>query len=84
MPSIETCVLVERSIELLMEVRIELQNRPEISWPYQLDDAIALLQRAKHSVPPDHQLQKEALRMIGAGLAAFPAIERLINLLHKD
>ena len=84
MPSTETCVLVERSIELLIEVRIELQNRPEISWPYQLDDAIALLQRAKHSIPPDHQLQKEALRMIGAGLAALPAIERLISLLHKD
>lgn len=84
MPSSEPCVLVERSIELLIEVRIELQNRPEISWPYQLDDAIELLQRARQSTPPDHQLQKEVLRMIGAGLTAFPVIERLISLLRKD
>ena len=84
MPSTGSCPLVERSIELLMEVRIEFQSRSEISWPPQLDDAIALLQRAKCSTPPDHHLLTEALKMLAAGLAAFPAIVRLVRSLSKD
>ena len=78
------CDLVERSIALLLEVRVELQSRPEISWPSQLDDAIELLQKAKHSAPPDQHLLKEALKLIGAALAAFPAIARLIRSLSED
>ena len=84
MPSTKSCPLVERSIELLMEARTELQSRSKISWPPQLDDAIALLQRARCSTPPDHHLLTEALKVLGAGLAAFPVIVRLIDSLRKD
>jgi hypothetical protein len=84
MPSTRSCPLVERSLELLIEARIELQSRSEISLLPQLDDIIALLQRAKYSTPPDHQLLTEALKVLGAGLAAFPAIMRLIHSLSKN
>jgi hypothetical protein len=75
--------LVEDSLALLREVRAGLHNESNRELVAALDEAIAMLEVTVNQEPVRADHVEKVLKVLGQGLAALPALQRLIELL-KD
>lgn len=75
--------LVEESLVLLREVRAGLHNESNCDLVKALDRAMVMLEGALNQGSADAGIVNETLKVLGQGLAALPALQRLIEML-KD
>lgn len=75
--------LVEDSLVLLREVRAGLHNESDRELVAALDEAIVMLEVCVIQEPIRADHAEKVLKVLGQGLAALPAMQRLIELL-KD
>jgi len=71
--------LLERSIDVLKELRSSMHGDVDASALEQLDDVIRMLEQLERSGTFDSDERKRVLRAIGAVLARFPQIDLLIQ-----
>jgi len=73
--------LVEDSLALLREVRAGLYNESNRELVAALDKAVAMLEVILIQGPIRADHTETVLKVLGQGLAALPALQRLIELL---
>lgn len=71
--------LIRGTIELLQEVRVQVQGDVEDSVVAQLDEALRMLEDTCHSRPDQVALQ-EVLELLGKAVKVIPAVVELIEL----
>jgi len=71
--------LLERSIDVLKDLRSSMHGDVDASVLKQLDDVIRMLEQLERSGTFDSDERKRVLRAIGAVLARAPQIDLLIQ-----
>jgi hypothetical protein len=76
-------VLVEEVTALLRAVRVDLNSELSRTLGPSLDEAIGKLEGCMYEGPSTHGVAVGVLKVLAQGLAALPAIQRLIEMM-KD